>query len=213
MPDHGVVVLGAGGHAKVVLEVLREQGRRVHGLVDADPTPRQVLGVPVLGDDAILPQLRTQGVTEAFVALGDNQLRLRLAAKLSALGFSMPPAVSSSSTVSRSAQLGQGALVAPRAVINAEASVGDQTIINTGAVVEHDCRIDAGAHLGPGAVLTGAVCVGEAAFVGAGATVIPGRRIGAGALVAAGACVTLDVADHARVAGVPARPILSKGAR
>lgn len=210
MPDGPVVVLGAGGHAKVVLEVLREAGETVVGLTDADPAPRAVLGAPVLGTDAALPDVLARGCRRAFVALGDNAVRRRVAEQAMALGFELASAISPRAVVSPSARLGRGVAVMAGAVINADAEIGDLAIVNTGAVVEHDCRLGAAAHLGPRAALAGGVVVGEGAFLGVGASVIPGVTIGAAAVVGAGACVVRDVPEGARIAGVPARALLAR---
>lgn len=203
----GVILLGAGGHAKVVIEILRAAGETVAGLLDADSTPREVLSAPVIGDDGQLPQLYAAGHRRAFVALGANGLRRRLAGDLQSLGFELVNAISPAAKVSPSARLGRGVAIMPGAVVNAQAQIGDCAIINSGAVVEHDCRVGAGAHIGPGAVLAGSCQVGEEALVGAGACVIPDRKIGAGAVIGAGASVTRDVSDGLRVGGTPARPL------
>lgn len=206
MPE-GVILLGAGGHAKVVIEILRAAGETVTGLVDADARPREVLGAPVIGADAQLPQLYAAGHRRAFVALGANRLRRRLAGDLQTLGFELINAISPAAMVSPSARLGLGVAIMPGAVVNAQAQIGDCAIINSGAVVEHDCRVGAGAHIGPGAVLAGSCQVGEETLVGAGACVIPDRKIGSGAVVGAGASVTRDIPDGLRVGGTPARAL------
>ena len=200
-----IVIIGAGGHAKVVIELVREQGGMIAGLTDSNATPRLVLGVPVVGDDAALPRLLAEGVSHAFVAIGDNKARVAAAQAATDLGFVLITAVSPRACVSDSARLGCGVAVMAGAVINAEAVIDDLAIVNSGAVVDHDCRLERGCHVGPGAVLAGGVRVGAGALIGTGASVAPGRSIGAGAVVGAGACVVEDVDPGVVAVGVPAR--------
>lgn len=205
-----ILVLGAGGHGRAVLDLLLALhgpgSFEVAGLVDAARRPpATVLGVPVLGDEGLLPALRAEGVTDAAPAIGDNAARVAAAVRLTALGFTLPALVHPAAVVGRGAEIGAGAVVMARAVIGPEARIGALALINTGAIVEHDCVVEDAAHVAPGAVLTGGVRVGARAFVGAGAVARPGVRIGAGAIVGAGAAVVEDVPDGATVTGVPAR--------
>lgn len=206
MPDRPVLIVGAGGHAKVVIELLRAMGAPIAGLIDRDPT-RQVLGISCIGTDDDLPRLRAEGLDRAFVAIGDNRLRLELGRKLVAGGFELVNAISPSATISPSASLGRGVAIMAGAIINAEARISDLAIVNTGAVIDHDCVIGQAAHIAPGAALAGSIEIGDGAFVGVGASVIPNRKIGAFATVGGGACVVRDVDPSATVVGVPARPI------
>lgn len=201
----GVVIIGGGGHAKVVIESLRARGETVTAIVDADPTPREVLGVPVAGDDLTLPDLRAQGLSKLFVAIGDNRLRQKLGRKARELGFSLVNAIHPSAVVSPSARLGEGVAVMAGVTINAESWIGDLAIINTGAVIDHDCRLGAACHLGPASALAGGVSVGERAFLGVGARAIPGVSIGADTMVGAGGVVVRDLPDAVLAIGVPAR--------
>jgi UDP-perosamine 4-acetyltransferase len=201
----GVVIIGGGGHAKVVIESLRAAGHTVAAVIDADPTPRRVAGVQVVGDDSALPRLLGEGITQAFVAIGDNRLRSRLARGLREQGFELVNAIHPSAVISPSAKLGAGVAVMAGAVINAESEIGDLAIINTGAIVDHDCRLGAACHLGPASALAGGVRIGDRAFLGVGARVIPNMTIGADAIVGAGAVVVRDLSDAVVAVGVPAR--------
>lgn len=200
-----ILGVGAGGHAKVLLDALQAAGgHEVVGLL-ATSGAGPVLGVPILGGDELLPQLRAEGVTGAFVGLGNLAARQRLFARLRELGFEVVQIRHPRATVAASVTAGAGLAVLAGAVINPEAVLGDNVIVNTGAVVEHDCRLGSHVHVAPGAVLCGGVHVGDATHVGAGAVVREGLRLGRGVVVGAGAVVVRDVADGQTVVGVPAR--------
>lgn len=201
----GVVIIGGGGHAKVVIESLRAAGKTAAVIVDADPTPREVLGVPVVGDDLKLPALREQGFSELFVAIGSNRLRQKLGGKARELGFTLVNAIHPSAVISPSARIGEGVAVMAGVAINADSRIGDLAIVNTGAVVDHDCDLGAACHLGPASALAGGVTVGERAFLGVGARVIPGVTIGADTVVGAGGVVVRDLPDAVLAIGVPVK--------
>ncbi|NQE60874.1 acetyltransferase [Caulobacter sp. RHG1] len=201
----GVVIIGGGGHAKVVIESLRAAGETVAAIVDADPTPRTVLGVPVVGDDLALADLHGQGLSKLFVAIGDNSLREKLGRKAREQGFVLVNAIHPSAVISPSVQFGEGIAVMAGVAINADSRIGDLAIVNTGAVVDHDCVLGAACHLGPASALAGNVSVGARAFLGVGARVIPGVRIGADTIVGAGGVVIRDLPDAVLAIGVPAK--------
>jgi UDP-perosamine 4-acetyltransferase len=207
MSAEPVLVVGAGGHAKVVIELIRAGGGQVAALVDADPTPRQVLGCAVVGADEALARLRAEGLSRAFVALGDNRLRARLAQRLRELDFVLVNAVSPGAHISPSARIGAGVAVMAGAAVNAEARIEDLVIVNTCAAVDHDVRLGEACHVGPGSTLAGEVKVGRLAFVGAGATLIPGVSVGDGAVIGAGACVVSDIEAGVLAVGAPARVV------
>jgi len=206
-----VVLVGGGGHAKVIVEVLRAARPELElaGVLDKTRSVGEVLGAPVVGDDDALPALRASGVAYAFIAIGDNRLRERLAEKARAAGFALINAISPAAVVSPSARLGEGVAVMAGAVINAGSQIADLAIVNTGAVIDHDCKIGQAAHVAPGCALAGGVTVGPRAFLGVGVSAIPGVQIGADTQVGAGACVTDDLAPGVLALGVPARPVRS----
>ncbi|WP_338555853.1 acetyltransferase [Paenibacillus sp. KS-LC4] len=198
------VVVGAGGHAKVVVDILRtSQAYKVIGCIGREPGG-QVLNVPVLGDDTMLPLLLEQGVRHAFIAIGDNAARLRLARHVQSLGFELINAISPLAYIAPSASLGCGIAVMPGGIIQPDAKIGSLTIINTAASVDHDCIIGEACHLAPGSTLSGGVTVGDGSFLGTGTVVIDGIRIGAGCMIGAGAAVIRNIPDQTLAAGVPA---------
>jgi UDP-perosamine 4-acetyltransferase len=207
-----IVGLGAGTHAKSLLEAIGSRGEfEVVALVDDDPSRAgtELLGVRIEGPGA-LGKARADGVAHAFAGIGgvgSSEARKGVFARLLAEGFELPPIIHAAAAVSDRARIGRGCHILAAAVVNADAELGDDVIVNTAAVVEHDCRIGAHVHVGPGALIAGLVRIGEDAQVGIGGVVIQSISIGAGALVAAGAVVVEDVPAGARVAGVPARPM------
>jgi UDP-perosamine 4-acetyltransferase len=203
-----VVVIGAGGHAKVVIELIRAQGRYdVVGCTDREAKLPEVVGAPILGSDDVLPALYAKGIRHCFVALGDNALRRKLAARAISFGFELVNAISPKAIVSPTARLGRGVAIMAGAVINADATLGDLVIVNTRAAIDHDCVIGEAVHVAPGASLAGGVCIGPLAFVGAGATIIPGVNVGESTVIGAGATVISNLGPNIVAVGVPAKPL------
>jgi UDP-perosamine 4-acetyltransferase len=202
-----VIVLGAGGHAKVVIEILQANGETVDYCVSGTRGPDTCAGVSVLEGDAHLPLLRQRGYCRAFVAIGSNAIRQRMAAVVRRVGFQLINAISPHAIISPSVRLGGGIAVMAGAVINAASVIDDLVIINTGATIDHDCHIATGVHIGPQCALAGNVTVGEGTFLGTGAKAIPGIQIGRRGTVGAGAVVIRNIPDGAVAVGVPARVI------
>ena len=205
-----VIIAGAGGHGKVVLDVLlAEREYRPVGFIDANPslTDSYVGGLPILGSANALPMLRRQRIKHAIVAIGDNRTRLRYMGILEQHGFKLVSAVHPTAHVAATATLGRNVVVAPQAAVVAETNLGDGTIVNTSAVVDHECELAEGVHVCPGALLAGRVKVGRGAFIGIGAQVIQCRAIGHFATIGAGAVVIEDVPEYSTAVGVPARVI------
>lgn len=206
--DRGdLLIIGASGHAKVLIDVARAVGWNCVAAFGKSPDGAPCNGVDVADDDSQLPSFFERGVRHAAIGIGDNRVRLRLAGELRALGFGLPALVHPAACVSPSARIGEGTLVMPLSIINADARVGDAAIVNSGAIVEHDCVIGDGAHVAPNSVLGGGVMVGKGAFVGIGATVRPQGRIGDFAQLGAGAVAVHDIADSVLAVGVPARGV------
>lgn len=211
-----VVGLGAGGHAKVVIEILRLMDQvELVGLLDAKEAlwHTEVLGLPVLGGDHLLPQLYRQGVRQVFIGLGSTgniHSRERLYVLARSNGFDVISAIHPHAVVSPSACIGAGATIMVGAIIGAQAQLGENVIINTGAIVEHDCVIGNHVHVATGAKLASTVKVGDRTHIGLGSCVRECSRIGQNVIVGAGAVVVGDVPNDVVVAGVPARVIRTR---
>ena len=206
-----IIGIGAGGHCKVVMEIIHRMGTwKIAGLLDANPARKGELfsGVEILGTDDLISTLLEQGRQTAFVGIGStvpSSRRQNAFAMLRNLGFELPVLIHPSATVAGDVIIGSATTIMPGAIVNPGARIGECVIINSGSVIEHDCEISAFAHISPGAVLGGSVHVGTGAHVGIGAVVRQGIRIGNHALIGAGAVVIKDVADGSKVMGVPAR--------
>ncbi|MGD2218019.1 MAG: NeuD/PglB/VioB family sugar acetyltransferase [Gemmatimonadales bacterium] len=201
-----VVIYGAGGHGKVVLDALERAGRHIAGFVDDDPGRS---GGEHCGHSVVeAPGEWGPGRRPEFVvAIGDAGDRQRACGRVEQLGYDLVTVVHPAAAVAADVRVGPGSMILAGAAINPGVRVGRGVIINTGAVVDHDCAIADFAHIAPGACLAGNVSVGERSLIGIGATVMPGITIAADALVAAGAVVVADVGEGVTVAGVPAKPL------
>lgn len=208
------VVWGCSGHARVLLDLLAEQGGAVAAFVDARPVPSPVAGVPVLlGESGFADWMRaggppSTGTLSGVIAIGrQGPDRLHVLGQFQRHGLALPALVHAGASVSPSAVLGQGSQVLAQAVVAAGAVLGDACIVNHRASVDHECQLADSVTVAPGATLCGSVHVGHGVFIGAGATILPRVTIGAGAMVGAGAVVTRDVPAGAVVVGNPARSI------
>jgi sugar O-acyltransferase (sialic acid O-acetyltransferase NeuD family) len=201
-----VVVLGGGGHARVLIDMLLELNRPILGytMADSEHDPKPLFGVPCLGSDSYVLTLRTTEC-ELVNGVGSIESRVNLYHEFNRQSYRFATIVHSTAFVSKRASLMEGVQVMAGAVIQANSNIGVNTIVNTRASVDHDCTIGDHVHIAPGATLCGGVHVGDGTHIGAGATVIQGINIGQGCLVAAGAVVVRDVPDGAKVAGVPGR--------
>jgi UDP-perosamine 4-acetyltransferase len=214
-PKIQCVVLGGGGHAKVVIDALQECGIPLRGILDprTDLHGTVVMGVPVLGGDDLLASLKAEGSTSFVLGLGSvgrNPNRQSLFELGLQAGLSPQTVIHPAAVCSKFSSIGEGAVVFANAVINAGARIGINAIVNTGAIVEHDCSLGDHAHIASGARMSGNVHIGSGAFVGAGATIKQGVSIGRGAVIGAGSLVLRDVPADVTVVGVPAREIESR---
>jgi UDP-perosamine 4-acetyltransferase len=212
-----LVLIGAGGHARSVLDAVRSSAAPLHPVACTDPDPELhgacIDGVPIEGGDDLLEDLISRGLTGACIGLGgtaDNGPRATLFERLVRLGFELPPVIHGFAHVAHSATLGAADVVLAGAVVGAGAGCGQNVIVGSNVVVEHDCSIADHVHLAGGCVLGGAVEVHRGAHVGLGARVLEGRTVGERAVVGAGAVVIRDVPPGETVVGCPAT---SKGGR
>jgi sugar O-acyltransferase (sialic acid O-acetyltransferase NeuD family) len=205
-----VLIVGAGGHGQVMLDVIRRQGgAEVVGFLDdrQELAGQEVAGVPVLGPGSDSALVARSGATHFLVAIGDNRVRAAKFRQMQAMGLLPWSAIHPATTLAEDVKLGRGAQVVAGVIVNPAAVIGENVILNTACTVDHHCVLEDHVFIGPGAHLGGAVTVRELAFLGIGALVLPGRTIGAGAMVGAGSVVNKDVPAGVVVVGVPARVV------
>ena len=208
------VILGGGGHAKVLIDILQFQSQDVsiRGILDRNTEfwGSNIYGVPILGGDDLLPGLISEGVNCFVVGLGgvgNNNPRQRLFEFGLACHLQPYTVIHPNALISRFATITPGAQLFPGAIINAGARIGQNVIVNTGSIVEHDCEIMEHVHIASGAKLAGAVKVGVGVHIGAGATILQCVTIGEYTVIGAGAVVLKDVPPRSVFVGVPARPL------
>lgn len=209
-----VIILGAGGHAQVVADVLQCMagagggggGLTVVGYLDDNPAlaGRRFLGLPVLGPLAALADVPHD---VAVPGIGDNRTRQRLFERLAGQGEVFGVARHPHSIIAADVAVGAGTVVCAGVVVNTGSRIGTDVILNTACSVDHHNAIGDHVHIAPGTHLGGDVTIGAGTLVGIGATVLPQRSVGAWCVVAAGAVVTKDIPSHCVAAGAPARVI------
>jgi sugar O-acyltransferase (sialic acid O-acetyltransferase NeuD family) len=207
-----LLIVGAGGHGRVVADIAFQSGRweSIAFLDDRFPDARQVFQWMVLGKIYEANQFR-ENYPEAIIAIGANSLRLGIQKKMSQLGFQFPVLIHPDASVSQFTSLGAGTVICPQAAVIIGSKVGLGVIINTGASIGHDCSLEDGVHVAPGVRLAGRVSIGECSWIGIGATVKECLSIGSGATVGAGSTILSDVPDGATAVGSPGKIISSLG--
>ena len=206
-----LVLWGASGHGKVVLDVAKAMGgfKTIFFVDDAcGESAHEFCGCQVFGTSRYLQLLNDKGCSQYLVSIGKNEIRAACFQRALEHGLLPVTLVHPSAVISESARLEDGTVVMARVVINAGAQIGENCILNTAAVVEHDCRIGDHVHLSPGVLLGGGVTVHSFAHVGIGAIALPGAEIGQGAIVGAGAVVLHSVPSGATVVGIPAKVLV-----
>lgn len=206
-----IVLLGAGGHCKVIIDVINSQNiYNIVGLVDKHTVEKNKFGFPLLGDESVLNDLFKKGVSNAFVCVGsinNNYLRYELFTMLKKIGYTIPVLIHKNSIVSDSAVLCEGTVVMAGAIINSGAIVGCNSIINTGSILEHDCILKNNVHICPGSTIAGNVTVSDNSIVGIGSCVIQGITIEENVTIGAGSVVVRNITKNKIAYGNPCKEV------
>jgi sugar O-acyltransferase (sialic acid O-acetyltransferase NeuD family) len=198
-----LVILGAGGHGRVVADIAELKGFSQIAFIDMKfPEVKTNLNWPIIGRSFA----DVSGQYMAFCAIGNNEFRLKELDTLLDLQIDCPTLIHPSASVSRYASIGAGAVVMPNVVINAGAKLGRGVIANSGCTIDHDCTIGNGVHISPGANIAGGTMIGDRTWIGIGACVKENIVVGSDVIAAAGCAIVSSIADKASVFGVPARP-------
>lgn len=196
-------IYGAGGHAKVVIDILEKNGVKINGLFDDNHEIKSLFNYPVWSTDELIESEKK----EIIIAIGVNSTRREIVEKYR---FNYGKAIHPNTVISARSMIGEGSVVVGNVTINSDAKIGKHVIINTSSSVGHDCIIEDFVHISPNATLCGEVLVGEGTHIGAGAVIIPGVKIGKWATVGAGSVIISDVPDFSTVVGNPGRVIKNK---
>lgn len=205
-----IFIFGAGGHAKVAIDILELSGYSIIGLIDDSPDNKgkEIIGYPILGNSETIPSLLKSGVNKVFVAIGNNPVRLKIADNLMQMGCTIINAIHPTSFISKHAHIGKGVMIGARSIVNANAIICDHAIINTTSLIEHDCLIDIGAHVCPSVNLAGGVHVGKCSMIGIGTTIIQNINIGDNTTIGASSVVVKDINSYSTAYGHPCKEIM-----
>lgn len=202
-----LVIFGASGHAKVVIDIAEKMGLfKILGIVDDNPKATDIFDYKFLGGREALTELKKKHADlECFVAVGNNKHRHEIAAWIRSQGIKIPSLIHPSAILARNVSIGSGVVCMAGSIVNSQTTIRDDVIVNTNASIDHDCDIAPGVHIAPGVAICGGVKVGEQTLIGVGARVAPTMEIGKQVTVGAGAVVVSHIPNDSRVAGVPAK--------
>ena len=204
-----IVIIGAGDHAHVLLDILLEQHIEVIGLSDANKELKGsfVYGIPVIGcDNDVLTMFDPKEVllVNGMGSVSSTKLRAKVYTSFKTRGFTFATIIHPSSIISKRAKIGEGVQLLPGTIVNTDVIIEEDTIINTKTSIDHGCSIGAHVHIAPGCVLSGCVSIGNNSHIGTGSIVIQGIHIGENTLIGAGSVVIHDIPSNVKAFGDPA---------
>ena len=214
MAKKKIVLIGGGGHCKVVISILKKLDNfEIVGIVDNYKAETLISGIKIIGTDEDLRDIYKSGIHYALITVGstkDNTKRYRLFNMVKEIGYEFLVIISLQAVVDNDVKIDEGTVVMPGCIINIDSFIGKNCIINTGSIIEHDCKIGNHCHIAPGVHVSGSVEVGELSFIGIGATIIQGIKIGKNVTIGAGSVVIKNIPDNVIALGNPAKIIKNK---
>lgn len=202
-----LVLLGAGGHCKSVIDSIDRSKYEIVGILDKKEMIGHIInGIKVIGEDNMARSLINNGVVSAFItvgSIGNVEVRKDLYLYLKGLGYNLPNIIDKSAIIAQDLIIGEGNYIGKRAIINVSNKLGNMCIVNTGAIAEHDCNLGDFVHLAPASVLSGGVSIGNDTHIGTGTVIIQNVRVGCNVLVGAGSVVVKDIEDSETGFGNP----------
>ena len=209
-----IVLIGGGGHCKVVISILKKlDSFEIAGIVDNYKSESFINGIKIIGTDDDLKDIYKSGMRYVLITVGstkDNTKRYKLFNVSKEIGYKFPVIISPEAIVDKNVKIDEGTILMPGSIINIDSSIGKNCIINTGSIIEHDCKIGNHCHIAPGVHISGAVNIGKLSFIGIGTTIIQGIKIGKNVTIGAGSVVIKDIPDNVIAVGNPAEIIKNK---
>jgi UDP-perosamine 4-acetyltransferase len=214
MAKKKIILIGGGGHCKVVISILKKLDKfEIAGIVDNYKAESFISGIKIIGTDDDLRGIYKSGLHYALITVGstkDNTKRYRLFNMAKEIGYKFPVIISPEAIVNKSVRMDEGTVIMPGCIVNIESSIGKNCIINTGGIIEHNCKIGNHCHIAPGVHISGAVNIGELSFIGIGVTIIQGIKIGKNVTIGAGSVVIEDIPNNVIALGNPAKIVKYK---
>lgn len=203
-----IIVIGAGNHSKVVLDILNINKQNVLALLDDNERliGSKIFDIPIIGKTSLLNRLLPDKY-ELIISVGDPKVRKYLYMKTKTMGFSFANAIHPDAIISPRAEYGEGIIINAGVVIHPDVTLRDNILIGMNATISHDVIINSHVHISPGVHLTGECYIGHTVEIGTGAVVLPGISIGENSIIGAGAVVTKDIRSNVTAVGVPAKII------
>lgn len=204
-----IIIIGAGEHATVLLDILLSQKRKVKALTSITNDKIDIFKIPIIKDEDVINFYKSSEIllVNGIGSVGSTGLREKIFLKFKERGFSFTNVIHPSAIISKHVTIGEGVQVLAGAIINTGVNILDNTIVNTKASIDHDCKIGSHVHIAPGCTLSGCVSVGYGTHIGTGSCVIQGITIGKNSLIGAGSVVVKDIPDNTKAYGNPARVI------
>ena len=206
-----IIIIGAGGHAKILIDALLMLDKKIIGIVDKDIDKLgvSILGIPIIGDDTTILNYPMDKVSlvNGIGSIKHTNIRKNLYEKFKKIGYSFSRVIHPSAVIARNVELGEGGQVMAGVVIQTGSSIGCNSVINTRAIIDHDCVIGQHVHIAPGSVLSGGVKIGNEVHVGTGTTIIQNVHIGSRSTIGAGSVVVQNIPEDVVALGVPAKVV------